>query len=55
HERWYAPNNATLVIVGDVQPDEVKTLVTRYFAKIPARPIPAVKQPLELAEPGQRS
>src|SRR5690554_4731327 len=54
HERWYAPNNATLVIVGDVQPDEVKTLVNRYFAHIPARPIPAVKQPLELAEPGQR-
>lgn len=55
HERWYSPNNATLVIVGDVQPDEIKTLVTRYFAKIPARPLPAVKQPLELAEPGQRS
>lgn len=54
HEHWYAPNNATLVIVGDVQPDEVKTLVNRYFAHIPARPIPAVKQPLELAEPGQR-
>ena len=55
HERWYAPNNATLVIVGDVQPDEIKTLVTRYFAKIPARAIPAVKQPLELDEPGERS
>lgn len=55
HEQWYAPNNATLVIVGDVQPDEVKTLVTRYFAKIPARPVADVKQPLELPEPGQRS
>lgn len=55
HERWYAPNNATLVIVGDVQPDEVKTLVTRYFANIPARPLPAVKQPVELDEPGERS
>lgn len=55
HERWYAPNNATLVIVGDVQPAEVKTLVTRYFADIPARPIPAAKQPLELDEPGERS
>ena len=55
HTRWYAPNNATLVIVGDVQPDEVKTLVTRYFAKIPARPLPATKQPLELDEPGERS
>ncbi len=55
HERWYAPNNATLVIVGDVQPEEIKTLVTRYFAKIPARPTPAVKHPKELDEPGERS
>ena len=55
HDRWYAPNNAILVIVGDVQPDAVKTMVQRHFAKIPARPIPATKQPLEQAEPGQRS
>ncbi|MDY7218366.1 pitrilysin family protein [Denitrificimonas sp. JX-1] len=55
HQRWYAPNNATLVIVGDVEPTAVKALVQRYFAHIPARPLPSVKQPLELDEPGQRS
>lgn len=54
HERWYMPNNATLVIVGDVLPDEVKTLVQRHFAKIPARTLPAAKLPLELAEAGAR-
>lgn len=54
HTRWYAPNNATLVIVGDVQVDEVKTLVQRHFAPIAARPVPEAKQPLELAEPGER-
>lgn len=40
---WYAPNNATLVIVGDVEPAEVLTQVKRYFdeltpSKLPKRP-----------------
>ncbi|SLJ84528.1 M16 family metallopeptidase [Psychrobacter sp. DAB_AL43B] len=40
---WYAPNNATLVIVGDVEPSEVLTQVKRYFgeltpSKLPKRP-----------------
>lgn len=54
HDRWYVPNNATLVIVGDVQLAEVKTLVQRHFANIPAQPVPTAKLPLELAEPGAR-
>ncbi len=54
HQRWYAPNNATLVIVGDVQAEEVQALVERRFAPIPARPVPQAKLPLELAEAGAR-
>jgi zinc protease len=38
---YYVPNNATMVIAGDVQLDEVKRLVTRYFAWIPKAPVPA--------------
>ncbi|MFT0213423.1 pitrilysin family protein [Pseudomonas sp. F1_0610] len=54
HEQWYAPNNATLVIVGDVQPEQVKTLVQRHFGPIKARPIPDAKRPIELDQPGER-
>ncbi|WP_442439705.1 insulinase family protein [Psychrobacter sp.] len=47
YQQWYAPNNATLVIVGDVDPDEVMTQVKRYFgdlqpSELPKRP--TVKQ-----------
>ncbi len=43
YRTWYAPNNATLVIVGDVEPTEVLAQVKRYFdqlktSKLPARP-----------------
>jgi hypothetical protein len=48
------PNNATLVVVGDVTPDEVKTLAQRYFGPIARRDVPPAKIPLELAEPGER-
>jgi zinc protease len=32
---YYAPNNATLVIVGDFNPADAKSLISRYFADIP--------------------
>ncbi|AVB18261.1 peptidase M16 [Pseudomonas avellanae] len=54
YESWYTPNNATLVVVGDVQPDEVKALAERFFGPIPRRDVPPSKKPLELAEPGER-
>jgi zinc protease len=36
HEKFYAPNNATLVISGDINKEEVKALINRYFGEIPA-------------------
>jgi zinc protease len=38
---YYVPNNATLVIAGDVKVAEVKRLVEKYFAWIPRAPAPA--------------
>ncbi|HXV91111.1 MAG TPA: pitrilysin family protein [Gemmatimonadales bacterium] len=37
---YYAPNNATLVVVGDFDPAELRRLVTEYFAAIPRRDTP---------------
>lgn len=34
YQRYYAPNNATLVIVGDVEPAKVKELTQHYFGHI---------------------
>lgn len=38
YQRWYGPNNATLTIGGNVTPDDVLTLVNKYFSPIPAGP-----------------
>lgn len=40
HRTWYAPNNAILVIVGDVKPDQTLAMVKRLFEGIPRRPLP---------------
>ena len=40
YKKWYAPNNATLVIAGDVKPKEVFALAKRYYGSIPRRALP---------------
>src|SRR6267378_6906530 len=47
---YYAPNNAVLTIVGDVDVDEVKKMVEKHFAGIPAQSVPP--RP-DLTEPPQ--
>ena len=37
-KRYYTPNNATLAVVGDIDIDSTKALITRYFATIPKGP-----------------
>ncbi len=36
YRQHYVPNNATLIIAGDVQPDEVRQLAEEYYGQIPA-------------------
>jgi len=40
-DTYYAPNNATLAVVGDFEPGELRRLVTAYFAGIPSHSAPA--------------
>ena len=40
YEQYYAPNNAVMAIVGDVQPDDVFAKVDKYFAAVSSRPTP---------------
>ena len=39
YRRWYAPNNATVVVVGDVEPKQVFAQAKKYFGHIKRRPI----------------
>jgi zinc protease len=47
YEKWYAPNNATLVVAGDVDPEEVFQLAEKFFGSIPARALPERKMQIE--------
>ncbi len=38
YKRFYSPNNAILVVTGDVEPDEVMALAKATYGKIPANP-----------------
>jgi len=35
HKKFYVPNNATLAVSGDINKDEVKELIEKYFGEIP--------------------
>jgi zinc protease len=41
YQSWYAPNNAILVVVGDIDPPAVLEQVRELFGSIPAREIPS--------------
>jgi len=42
YKQWYKPNNAVLVVVGDVTVEEVKTQTERFFGHIPAGKLPVI-------------
>jgi zinc protease len=42
---WFVPDNMSLSIVGDVEPDVAFALVEKYFGPIPSRPLPARASP----------
>lgn len=51
---WYAPNNATVVVAGDVKPLEVKALVEKYYGPIQAKQPPERKLQVEPLQAGEK-
>ena len=49
---WYAPNNAIVVVVGDVKPLEIKALVEKYYGPIAAKKLPERKPQIEPEQKG---
>jgi predicted Zn-dependent peptidase len=49
--RFYAPNNAFVILVGDLDPDHVGKMAKEYFGDIPAQESP---EPIETVEPEQK-
>lgn len=54
YKKWYAPNNATLVVVGDVEPAEVVKLAKQTYGVYPAQHIEPTKPQIEIEQQGQR-
>ena len=52
YKRWYAPNNAILVVAGAITAEQVRPLAKKYYGKIPAQP-PVVRN--RAKEPPQKA
>ncbi len=54
YQSWYAPNNATVVVVGDVNPAEVYKLAQKHFGPLKPSQLPVVKPQAEIEQTGLR-
>jgi zinc protease len=54
YRRWYTPNNAILVVVGDVSGEEVLGLARKHFGRIESRELPQRKNFAEAEQKGPR-
>ena len=54
HARWYGPNNATLVVAGDIDTEQTRAWIEKYFGEIPARETPTTPEPPEVRLAGTR-
>ena len=53
HHTWYAPNNAMLIIAGDITATRLAPLVHQYYGIIPARDVPSRQRPRVSALPAR--
>lgn len=54
YDRHYAPNNAALVVVGDVDAEQVRAMVNETLAKVPARSLDSAKKVANLSPVGEK-
>lgn len=54
YARWYAPNNASVVVVGDVDPEAVHELAIKYFGDIPSETITPTPARPEVEQQGRK-
>jgi zinc protease len=54
YERWYVPNNAIVVVVGDVKADGIFALAQTHYGRIKAGPLPVRKPQAEPEQKGVR-
>jgi zinc protease len=55
YRRYYAPNNAILIVAGDVAPEEVRAMAEKHFGPIPANPdLPERVRPSEPPQLSER-
>jgi len=55
YTKWYAPNNATVVVVGDVEPEAVYQLAKKYFGPLKPEKIASLKPQIEIEQIGKRT
>jgi len=53
YKRWYAPNNATLVVAGDVEPGAVRAMAERHFGPLQPSDIQSLKPAAEPEQAGE--
>jgi len=54
YRKWYAPNNAILIVAGDVDPDEVRRLAEKFYGPIPRADVPARERTVEPPQRAER-
>lgn len=47
YRRFYAPNNAVLIVAGDTTTEAVRTLAEKHYGPVPRRPVAARHRPAE--------
>lgn len=55
YQKWYAPNNATVVVAGDVEPEAIYKLAQQYFGHLKPEEVEVVKPQVEVPQRGKRT